>query len=241
MLASEGMPLQTVLFFESTEEIFARVFAEVRPQDKGPILHVCFRRYANANSSIRMREGRVEVKLPDVLEGAPAPIREALAWILVSKMFRRKPPAVYIQRYRLYMNRNDIRRQLHLVRQIRGRKFVSGPQGHRFNLEELFAELNERFFHGLMAQPLLGWSRRASRTLLGHYDPSHNAIILSRLLDGPDTPRLAVEYVLYHEMLHLQFPVEHGGARRCVHTRDFKVAERRFAQLKEAKEALKHL
>jgi hypothetical protein len=90
-----------------------------------------------------------------------------------------------------------------------------------------------------MAQPLLGWSRRPSRATLGHYDPSHNAIILSRLLDSDQVPRLTVEYVMFHEMLHLRFPVEHRGARRCVHTREFKVAERQFARLKEAKQMLK--
>ena len=74
---------------------------------------------------------------------------------------------------------------------------------------------------------------------MGHYDPSHNAIILSRLLDNVRVPRLAVEYVLFHEMLHLRFPVEHRGARRCVHTREFKDAEQQFPRLKEAKEMLK--
>jgi hypothetical protein len=90
-----------------------------------------------------------------------------------------------------------------------------------------------------MARPLLGWSRRPSRVTLGHYDPSHNAIILSRLLDSPRVPRLAVEYILFHEMLHLRYPVEHRGARRCVHTSEFKEAEKQFPMLKEAKQLLK--
>ncbi len=35
------------------------------------------------------------------------------------------------------------------------------------------------------------------------------------------------------------FPVEHRGASRCVHTLEFKDAERQFPRLKEAKEMLK--
>jgi hypothetical protein len=46
---------------------------------------------------------------------------------------------------------------------------------------------------------------------------------------------------MFHEMLHLRYPVEHGGMRRCVHTREFKDAEKKFPQLKEAKEMLKRL
>ena len=77
--------------------------------------------------------------------------------------------------------------------------------------------------------------------MLGHFDPSHNAIIISRIFDRPQVPALAVEYVLFHEMLHLRYPVDHNGARRRVHTREFREAEKKFPRLKEAKEILKRL
>jgi len=77
--------------------------------------------------------------------------------------------------------------------------------------------------------------------MLGHYDPSHHAIVLSKSLDRATVPRIAVEYVLYHEMLHLRYPTEHRGARRCVHTPDFKAAEKLFPGLADARTALKHL
>lgn len=235
------MQIQTALFFETPEEIFARVFGEIRPGLVRPVVTIQYRRYANANSSIRLETNRLHVKLADILAEAPAPILEALAQILVSKLFRRRPPETAAQQFRLYLNRKDIRGQLHVVKQMRGRKFVSGPQGGHYNLEEMFASLNGEFFHGLMIQPRLGWTRRRSRSMLGHYDPSHNAIILSRLLDDVDVPRIAVEYVMFHEMLHLRHPVEHNGARRCVHTREFKLAERKFPGLREAKAALREI
>ncbi len=92
-----------------------------------------------------------------------------------------------------------------------------------------------------MGRPQLGWSRGASRRMLGHFDPSHNAIVISRIFDRPETPLLALEYVMFHEMLHLRFPVDHSGMRRCVHTKEFKEAEKQFPQFKEAKELLKKL
>jgi hypothetical protein len=147
----------------------------------------------------------------------------------------------YAHRYRLYLNRRDVRRQAQLVRQIRGRKFLSGPQGQRHNLSEVFDRLNREHFDGLMGQPQLGWSRGRSRNLLGHFDPAHNAIIISRILDEPSVPPLALEYVMFHEMLHLQHPVDHRGTRRRVHTREFREAEKKFPRLKEAKEVLKRL
>ena len=77
--------------------------------------------------------------------------------------------------------------------------------------------------------------------MLGHFDPAHNAILISRIFDRPEVPRLVVEYIVYHEMLHLRHPVEHRGASRCVHTREFKHAEQAFPRLAEARALLKAL
>ena len=239
MSENNDVGLQSIIFFETPEELFARVFSELKPRTKPPVVRVEFRKFANANSFIQWDESGLGVRITDVLEGAPAQILEALAYILLSKLLRRPSPRVHAERYRRYLNRKEMRRTLELVKQTRGRKFVSGPKGECFDLEQIFEELNLRYFNGLMGRPLLGWSRQRSRGILGHYDPSHNAIILSRLLDAPATPRLAVEYVLFHEMLHLRFPVEHHGARRCVHTSEFKRAEKHFPELKQAKEILK--
>src|SRR5215470_9056085 len=185
-----------------TEQIFARVFEQMRPRTPRPFVHVKFRKYANANAQVRLDNGKLEVRLADTLAGAPDGVIEALAEILLSKLFRRPVPGSSNDRYRRYLNRRDVRRNLDLVRQIRGRKRVEHPQGHTYNLEEMFEDLNFRYFHGLMARPVLGWSPHASRTMLGHYDPPHNAIVLSRILDRHEVPKIAVEYVLFHEMLH---------------------------------------
>jgi hypothetical protein len=65
--------------------------------------------------------------------------------------------------------------------------------------------------------------------------------VLSKILDRTEVARIAVEYVMFHEMLHLRYPVEHKGARRCVHTPEFKLAEQQFEGLKEAKDLLHKL
>jgi hypothetical protein len=237
----DGSGLQSSLFFESPAEIYARVFRELKPRTAMPQLQVEFCKFANADSSIRLENGRLHVRMSDLLEGAPSPVMEALAHILLGKLYRKETPRIYAHRYRLYLNRRDVRRQAHLIRQIRGRKFISGPAGEHYQLEEIFERLNRQYFDGMLGMPLLGWSRGASRTMLGHFDPSHNAIIISRIFDRAETPLLALEYVLFHEMLHLRYPVDHAGARRRVHTKEFRQAEKAFPKLKEAKELLKKL
>jgi hypothetical protein len=237
----ESAGIQSSLFFETPEEIWARVFRKLKPRTPLPEVRIEFRPFANADSFVRLESGRLEVRISDLLAGAPAPVLEALTHILLGKLYRKPIPRAYTHRYRLYLNRRDMRRQAHLVRQVRGRKFISGPRGEIHDLEEIFERLNAQYFNGLLGRPQLGWSRGASRGRLGHFDPSHNAIIISRIFDRTRTPLLALEYVMFHEMLHLRYPTEHDGSRRRVHTREFREAERGYPQWKEAKEALKCL
>ena len=233
------MPVETALFFESLEQIYARVFRTLKPRTALPKITIRFRPYANANSRIRLENGQLSVDISDVLEAAPAPIQEALASILVGKLFRKPLDGTVVARYRRYLHRTDMRRTLHLVKQQRGRKIILDPHGEVYDLCEIFEGLNLKYFYGLMARPHLGWSRQRSRTTLGHYDPSHHAIVLTKLLDSPQAPELVVNYVMFHEMLHLRFPAQHRGAKRCVHTREFKLAERIFDNFAEAQQELK--
>ena len=200
------MHVESILLFENPEAIFARVFTYIRPRTAVPPIQAAFCEFANANSSIQFKEGQLHVRITDVLADAPAPILEALAYILLSKLYRRAIPRIYDQRYRLYLNRKDIRHRLEQMRKLRGHKLTTGAKGAVYDLEDIFGDLNVRYFHGLMAQPELGWSLRVSRSTLGHYDPSHHTIILSKILDRAEVPKLAVDYVMFHEMLASSTP-----------------------------------
>ena len=94
------MQLQTALIPEPAEEIFARIFREYRPRTPLAGVNLNFKRYANANSAIAWRDSRLEVKLSDLWQGAPAQVIEALAYILISKMFRKDAPPHASNTYR---------------------------------------------------------------------------------------------------------------------------------------------
>lgn len=226
---------------ETVAEIFREAAKAVRPEAPWSRIEVEFRSFANANSKIRMERGQLWVQISDVLKPAPAEVIQALAGILMAKLFRRRSPSAAVDRYHRYLNRPEVRRMMEETRQTRGRKLMSPPKGDHYDLEEMFEELNLRFFFGLMPRPGLGWSLRKGRSTLGHYDPSHHSIVLSKALDREDIPRLAVEYILYHEMLHIRYPTEHRGARRCIHTAEFKRAEKEFPGYAAAREHLKRV
>jgi predicted metal-dependent hydrolase len=222
-------------------EIFHQAYRELRPRAPFPEFRIQFFAFSNINNTIRLREGKVLVRLSDLLSGAPDDVLHAIAHILLAKLYRKDIETKHATRYRRYLGRKDVSRKAHLVRQERGRKMLLSPQGRHYNLETIFEDLNRRFFHGLMARPLMTWSRYASRQSLGHYDPAHNTIVISRVFDRAEMPRCAIEYLVYHEMLHLKHPVRLNGSRRCVHPRAFQEEEKLFPELEQAKQLLKHL
>ena len=222
-------------------EIFQQSYRDLRPRAPIPEIGIEFFAFANVNNTIRLREGRLLVRLSDLLEGAPASVLHAIAHILLAKMYRKPIERGHSLRYRKYISSHEIVRKTHLVRQMRGRKSIQSSQGRFYDLDKIFEELNARYFYGLLARPNLTWSRDHARNSLGHYDPAHNAIVVSRVFDSPRVPRYAVEYILYHEMLHLKHPVKLRGTRRCVHPPEFVAEEKLFPCLEEAKRFLHQL
>lgn len=225
----------------SLEEILSKTYRELRPRAPKPRIQAAFYPFANLNNTIRLREGVLHVRLSDLLEGAPLTVIEAIAHILLAKIYRKPIAALHSTRYRRYVSSHSVSRKAQLVRQVRGRKRIHSARGQVYDLDEIFEDLNRRFFHGLLARPQLTWSRLRARNSLGHYDPAHNAIVVSRVFDHTSVPRYAVDYIVYHEMLHLKHPVKLRGSRRCVHGPEFQKEEKLFPQLDEAKLFLKRL
>ncbi|HXE07278.1 MAG TPA: hypothetical protein VN612_05240 [Acidobacteriaceae bacterium] len=222
-------------------QIFEHEYRELRPRAPIPPLDIRFRRFTSLNTTIRLREGRLHVRLSDLLECAPESVHQAIAHILLAKLYRKPIARSHADRYRRHVSSETVARQAELIRQTRGRKRVITAKGRYYDLDEVFETLNARFFHGLMGRPVLTWSAHHARRMLGHYDAAHNTIMVSRVFDRPDTPRCAVEYLVYHEMLHLKHPVKVRGGRRCVHPKAFQEEERLFPELDAAKAYLKRL
>ncbi|MEO6924069.1 MAG: M48 family peptidase [Bryocella sp.] len=221
--------------------LFEHEYRELRPRAPMPQLEVRFRRFTSLNTTIRLRDGQLIVRLSDLLIDAPESIHHAIAHILLAKLYRKAITPALANVYRRYTTSEAVSKQAERIRQDRGRKRISTAQGHLYDLEEVFEAVNFRFFHGLLGRPTLTWSAHVARRMLGHYDAAHNTIVVSRVFDRPGTPRYAIEYLLYHEMLHLKHPVRVRAGRRCVHSREFQAEERLFPELDLAKAFLKRL
>ena len=222
-------PFATSVDSAMLAEVFGRVYRRLGPRQVVPSFKVSFRRFTGLRSAIRTpRKNYIEANLSDLLEEAPPLVIEALAEILITRLFRMRTSREASECYRAWAESQPVVRRVEEIRRLRGRKRLLPPQGSWFDLNAVFDDLNRRYFGSELASVRIGWSPNRSRTMLGHYDSSHRTITVTRWLDARRVPRYVVEYLVFHEMLHARFPVEHRNHRRVVHSQAFREAERAF-------------
>ena len=82
--------------------------------------------------------------------------------------------------------------------------------------------MNDLYFDNQIKKPTLTWSARTTFRRLGHHDAAHDTIVISKSLDDKKVPRFVVEFVVFHEMLHILHPAKIQNGRRYHHTPVFR-------------------
>lgn len=217
------------------ESIFRDAHQRLRPQRPVPELHVEFFPFAGITHTARFRNDRLFIRVSDLLSDAPKEVLDALALILLAKTYRRQAPAQHHKIYRGFILRHDVQARARAFRSVRGRgpRTVSG-KGDWKDLDLNFARINTLYFGGQLERPTLGWSGTRSRRILGRYDSAHRTIVISRVFDSPTVPDFVLDYVLYHEMLHIKHPSRVKDCRMITHSAEFRADEKKFKDYKKA-------
>lgn len=114
-------------------------------------------------------------------------------------------------------------------------------EGRYFDLQQIFADLNERYFRNRVRGYEVKWGRRRKHRpkeyfIFGSIQEDDRVIRINPLLDQPFVPGWFLRYVLYHEMLHSVVPDEPAGkGRRRVHTEEFNRREQKFPSYRRAR------
>jgi hypothetical protein len=223
------------------ERIFQRIFTRLGCQGRPPQFLVELYPYANLSHTLRLRRDVAHVRLSDILREAPIAVIEATAAILLAQMYRRRVPRELREAYRQFALSHSTRRHIARVRRKRARRIEDCPQGVAHDLDPMFAALNAEYFEGRLRRPLLGWSARPWRSQFGCYDPSLDQIVMNKRLDDSEVPAYAVEFILYHEMLHVKHPLRAAACGLQAHSPEFRAEEKRFAQYALARKFLERL
>ena len=219
---------------ETIRQFYEEAFSEITGKRRSPEVEVSFYPYVGLNQTIRVRNGRVFVRIAVMCRDMPEEPHRALAVILVSKLLRKRVPAYADDIYNEYTRTAEMRDRSNDRKRSHGRKVVTTHKGEVYDLDEIFDNLNFWYFGERLPKPVLTWSARQTYRILGHHDATHDTIVVSRSLDSPDVPRFVVEYIVFHEMLHIHHPTVHHNGRRYNHTAAFRRDEEKFRHYREA-------
>lgn len=190
--------------------------------------------YKNADSRIRLREGVLIVRVADFFRDAPHFFHAALADILIGKVFKRRVSPDAQNVYKKYLSSNAVLNKLDEWKRSEKRAIKENSRGASYDLLEIFERVNQTYFRGEVEKPTLAWSARKNYRKLAHYDAARHAIVFSRILDDARVPDYVVDFVMFHEILHIVFPVTINDGRRAMHTPQFRAAERKFVYFQRA-------
>ena len=219
---------------ETIAKYYTQAFETFDKHRKPPEIEVTFYPYVGINHTIRIRNGKVLVRIAEICRDLPASAQRALSMILVAKLYRRRVPTAARDVYSAAISTDEYRVRAVQNKRKHGRKVVTTHKGEAYNLDKIFDTLNMAYFGGSLAKPTLTWSARKTYRILGHHDATHKTIVISKSLDSPSVPKFVVEFIVFHEMLHIHHPAKIVNGRRYHHTAAFRRNEQKFRYYDEA-------
>src|SRR5687767_10082395 len=128
------------------KKFFADAFRHLGNNRPVPEGEVRFYPYAGLHHTIRVRSGRVYVRLSDICTAPQPDVLRALAFWRVGWLVGKRIPDVDKPVYQDHSVTSEVMRSSDLARRRRGRKVISSAQGAAYNLDKMFAKLNRRYF-----------------------------------------------------------------------------------------------
>ncbi len=106
-------------------------------------------------------------------------------------------------------------------------------QGKHYNLQEVYNQLNDRYFEGTLPLRITWFTPKKAkyqrRIVLGSFQPHRKLIRINQTLDQANIPAYFLHFIVYHEMLHFVLPpILHRNRRREIHHPAFKQQEKKF-------------
>lgn len=214
---------------QTLSEVAASVCSRY-PLTAKTLCRAAYHPYVGLTSTLRVRKDVTYIRISDILKQAPKPVLESLIRLLIAQAGGRRPHREDVEVYQRYIRCPEIEALHCRTRMTRGRKTLIGPIGRAYDLDDSFLRVNRRYFFQRLERPTLSWSPTPSRRRLGYHDEARNLIVISRWLDRKAVPRYVIDYIMYHEMLHIAIPPVRRGNRRTVHSKAFLERERLFEE-----------
>ena len=205
-------------------------------------IHVEFY-FTSALYSTRVKKGQIRIVVHEAFVDAPYAVIRSLMWTaLRADEAEDASVAKHAARVKAYAAGDtfaDVLLELELDEDAPS--IASDTRGQYFDLAAIFERVNAEYFNGTVARPRLTWNRTITHRKFGHYQPTTDTLMISITLDQAHVPAYAIEFVMYHELLHKHLGIDVVNGRRYAHTTEFRTKERAFRHYEQAQAFLAQL
>lgn len=177
-------------------------------------------RFKAYNANARMRRDFISFSLSRKWKGVDEEIKIGLIQELMVSLLKDRRNTLNMELY------NNFIKNIHLS--------VEKTEAHP-TLEGSFDRVNSLMFDGMVERPNLFWGQPRKRTL-GSYSFNSDKITFNPVLMNDIE---ALDYVMYHELLHKKLKFRNESGRSYHHTHEFKQMEKRFPNAEQIEKRLK--
>lgn len=197
-----------------------------------------FAQYKEFKSTWSRCGKKVSFQISDYLSEAGSEVLQDFAQSLYSRLGHLGNGNIYGPRLKEYLRSDEFlaRNQPLYVR--RSRNLSRTPKGEHYDLRETYENLVNKGMVSPFPHASLSWTVRGNRTRVGYCSVIMHVVAISSLLDNEKVPEHVHEYVLYHELLHLEDGLSNGHRH---HTREFREREHQYPMWKESEDWLRRL
>lgn len=197
-----------------------------------------FAPFKEFKSTWRRLGSSVRFQISDYMVGADHGALEDYAASLYERLSRRSRKSIYTPRLTSWLTSRDFLSRNQALYLERSRNLSLDHRGRVYDLQEAYLSLRDQGLVRACPDAVFNWTVRDNRRKVGYCSVLMKVVAISSIMDSEKVPPFVSEYVLYHELLHLQDGLRPGS--RC-HDRDFHERERLHPRWKESEEWLRRL
>ena len=120
------------------KSLYETAFDTLNEHKPVPEIKVRFYPYIGINHTIRVRNGKVYVRITELCRNATLEIHESLAFILVGKLLKKRVLPQISNLYREYIKTDEMRSKAIENKRAKGRKVITTSKGETYDLNKIF-------------------------------------------------------------------------------------------------------
>jgi hypothetical protein len=193
--------------------------------------------------SARLNQGTLLISFTPRVKDFPEEIQYALIFTLLARLKRQTQTQEYKNQSAFFMKFLKDQADAESQKLVAAQRQKCNPRGNTYNLESQLQEVISSFpnlFHevSLNSEIFVTWGKRTTYRRFGLWHSQSRVIEISKTLDSPLVPEFVVNFILYHELLHVKRGVKKGKRH---HDAQFRILEKKYPQYKEANEFLRNI